>query len=422
MNATDVAVAVTDLGKSYRIYDRPQDRLKQAFFRWRRQFYREFWALRDVSFEVRRGEALGIVGRNGSGKSTLLQLIAGTLTPTEGEVRVAGRVAALLELGSGFNPDFTGRENVFMNGAILGLSQKEMEARFDGIAAFADIGEFLEQPVKTYSSGMYVRLAFSVATSVDPDILVIDEALAVGDMLFQHRCIQRIRGMIESGATLIFVSHDPDTVRALCSRGLWLERGRVRMLDSARLVPEQYMESLFRASNEEVLRQSADAAEDANAEPLAAAAASLNGDTLVKVAAARLIGGKGEPTEVLHLGESFTIDIELVAERDIEHVSVGFVIKDRLGIELTGESVFNKLKQGIRVSSGRRVHVRFSAVNNLRSGDYVVALRVNRVSRWDRRDNVLLYNDETAIPFRVSADPDQPMWFRFRHPFEVSVS
>src|SRR5687767_7181342 len=169
----ELLISARSVGKSYHIYGKPQDRLKQALWRGRRQYYREFWALRDVSFDVHRGEAVGIIGRNGCGKSTLLQIIAGTLTPTEAEVRVSGRIAALLELGSGFNPDFTGRENVFMNGAILGIPRREMERRFDSIAAFADIGAFLDQPVKHYSSGMYARLAFSVAVSVDPEILIV---------------------------------------------------------------------------------------------------------------------------------------------------------------------------------------------------------------------------------------------------------
>src|SRR6266542_6439942 len=209
--APEVAISVRGVGKMYRIYDRPQDRLKQMLWRGRRTYGREFWALRDASFEVRKGETLGIIGRNGSGKSTLLQIIAGTLAPSEGEVTVNGRVAALLELGSGFNPEFTGRDNVFLNGSILGFSREEMAARFDEIAAFADIGEFIEQPIKTYSSGMVVRLAFAVIAHVDADILVIDEALAVGDACFTQKCMRFLRRFMEKG-TVLFVSHDISSV------------------------------------------------------------------------------------------------------------------------------------------------------------------------------------------------------------------
>ena len=208
MKREDVVIRIEQAGKCYHMYDKPQDRLKQALLRWNRTYFREFWAVRGVSLEMQRGEAVGIVGRNGSGKSTLLQMIAGTLAPTEGRVQVAGRIAALLELGSGFNPEFTGRENVYLNGTILGLSTREIDERFDAIAGFADIGTFIDQPVKTYSSGMMVRLAFAVQVQVSPDILIVDEALAVGDALFQKRCFQRLEELRSQGVTLLFVSHD----------------------------------------------------------------------------------------------------------------------------------------------------------------------------------------------------------------------
>jgi ABC-type polysaccharide/polyol phosphate transport system ATPase subunit len=235
-------IAVRGLGKRYMLYERPHERLKEQLlwrFGWR--FGREFWALRDVTLEVGRGEAVGIVGRNGSGKSTLLHVIAGTLAPTTGSVAVTGRVAALLELGSGFNPEFTGRENVFLNAAILGMSRAEAEARFDAIVAFADIGEFLDQPVKVYSSGMLVRLSFAVQAHVDADVLIVDEALAVGDVYFQHRCMRRIRQLVDHGTTLLFVSHGTDTVKRFCRRGLWLDAGVARYFGEAGVAVERYL-------------------------------------------------------------------------------------------------------------------------------------------------------------------------------------
>jgi len=223
------AVAVHNLGKCYHIYNKPEDRLKQALLRFRgKNYFDEFWALRNVCFEVAPGEAVGIVGRNGSGKSTLMQIIAGTLAPTEGQVTVRGRVAALLELGSGFNPDFTGRENVHTYGAILGMSRRDIDERFDEIAAFADIGRFLDQPVKTYSSGMRVRLAFAVQVQVRPEVLIIDEALTVGDNLFQKRCHERLRLLREAGTTLLFVSHQQEIIRTLTSRCVLLHAGTMR--------------------------------------------------------------------------------------------------------------------------------------------------------------------------------------------------
>ncbi|MEB3222638.1 MAG: ABC transporter ATP-binding protein [Candidatus Sericytochromatia bacterium] len=214
------------LGKCYAIYDRPQDRLAQAFWGRRRKLHRDFWALRDVSLAVQPGETLAVIGRNGSGKSTLLQLLTGTLTPSEGEARVRGRVAALLELGAGFNPEFTGRENVLLNGTILGLSREALAERFDAIAAFADLGPFLEQPVRTYSSGMYVRLAFAVAIHTDPEVLIIDEALAVGDFPFQQKC-NRVLQEDLAHVTKLLVTHDLAAVSRLATRAVVLEQGRL---------------------------------------------------------------------------------------------------------------------------------------------------------------------------------------------------
>ncbi|MBK9237101.1 MAG: ABC transporter ATP-binding protein [Rhodoferax sp.] len=242
--SSEYAVQARGLGKCYSLFDRPGDRLKQLLWgRWHR-YDRDFWALRDVSFDIRRGEVVGIVGRNGAGKSTLLQMVCGTLSPTNGTLTVEGRVAALLELGAGFNPDFTGLENVYMNAAILGLSRKQVDDKLDDILSFADIGDFIHQPVKTYSSGMFMRLAFSVATSVEPDILVIDEALSVGDGAFARKSFDRIMRLKDAGKTILFCSHSMYQVEALCSRALWIEAGAVRMIGSAAEVTSAYGASL----------------------------------------------------------------------------------------------------------------------------------------------------------------------------------
>ena len=220
-----VALRVEKVSKQYRIYERPGDRLKESLTRGRLRRHKEFWALRDVDFEIEAGTTVGIVGPNGCGRSTLLQIIAGTLAPTHGDVWHEGRIAALLELGAGFDPEFTGVENVYMNASLLGLTRRETDILFPAIERFAEIGPFLYQPVKSYSSGMYVRLAFAIAASVDPDILIIDEALAVGDAVFQHRCLRRIKELHDRGTTVLFVSHDAAAVRALCSRALLLKAG-----------------------------------------------------------------------------------------------------------------------------------------------------------------------------------------------------
>lgn len=222
---TDIAISVRDVSKCYQVFDDQRSRLQHAFFPSRTQGMQEIWALKDINIEVKRGESLAIIGRNGSGKSTLLEIITQTLTPTTGEVRINGRIAALLELGSGFNPEYTGRENVFLNGLLMGLTRAEVERRFDDIAAFADIGDVLDRQVKTYSSGMLVRLAFAVQVALEPDILIVDEALSVGDYFFQQKCFGRLRQMREDGLTLLFVSHDMGTVRDLCKQAVYLRQG-----------------------------------------------------------------------------------------------------------------------------------------------------------------------------------------------------
>lgn len=227
--ATHTAIRVNDLSKCYQLYNQPKDRLKQFLWRGKRQFYRELWALSDINLTIMPGEVVGIVGRNGSGKSTLLQIICGTLTPTGGESQVTGRIAALLELGAGFNPEFTGRENVFMSAAIMGLDQSEITAQIEEIIDFSEIRDFIDQPVKTYSSGMYVRLAFSVAINVDPDILVIDEALSVGDGAFSRKSFNRIMQMRDAGKTILFCSHSLFQVESLCTRALWINNGKIMM-------------------------------------------------------------------------------------------------------------------------------------------------------------------------------------------------
>ncbi len=254
--SSEIAIRVEHLSKCFHIYDTPRDRLKQMLLRGRRQYYREFWALRNVSFAIGRGETVGIVGRNGSGKSTLLQLICGTLNPTSGHIRTEGRIAALLELGSGFNPEFSGRENVYMNAAVLGLTRSETEARFADIESFAEIGEFIDQPVKTYSSGMMIRLAFAVAINVDAQILIIDEALAVGDELFQRKCYGRIEALKQGGATILFVSHSGGTIIEFCDRAILLDGGEQLAIGKPKDIVGRYQRLIYApADRRSVIRE-----------------------------------------------------------------------------------------------------------------------------------------------------------------------
>ncbi|WP_445514597.1 ABC transporter ATP-binding protein [Stenotrophomonas sp. 3(2025)] len=360
----EVVIEVQGVGKSYHMYERPSHRLLQALAGKRRSFYKDFWALRGVSFSIRRGQTVGIVGRNGSGKSTLLQMIAGTLNPTEGHITVKGRVAALLELGSGFNPEFTGRENVYLNATILGLSRPQIEARMESILAFADIGEFIDQPVRSYSSGMSVRLAFAVIAHVDADILIIDEALAVGDAFFSQKCMRFLREFQKSG-TLLFVSHDAAAVTNLCESAVWLQNGQMRLSGTSQEVIEAYMTEQHvvgrrESGADEVVverkqRRLAGDAPDFRQQALLEAGASnrialfqfdpdnvgqefgAQGARIIDVA---LTDEDGAPLGMAEGGELVRLRIRVELVQALDSLIVGFYVKDRLGQRLFGDNSY----------------------------------------------------------------------------------
>jgi lipopolysaccharide transport system ATP-binding protein len=408
MSYNDVAIRVQGLSKRYEIYANPRDRLKQFVLpRLQRflgqvsaQYFKDFWALKDVSFIVKKGETVGIIGRNGSGKSTLLQMICGTLNPTSGSIQTYGRVAALLELGSGFNPEFTGRENVYMNAAVLGLSKEEVEARFDGITAFADIGEFIEQPVKTYSSGMMVRLAFAVIAHVDADILVIDEALSVGDAFFTQKCMRFLRNYMKTG-TLIFVSHDTGSVVNLCNSAILLNRGQVVEMGSPKEVIKHYLATLYEA-NQEVSTVSTEENRAANRladqsceyrdmrETLINASNLRNdievfrfqhdqsgfgtGDAKIKLV--RLLDQDGVPLSWIVGGEDVILEIRSSAYQEILRPIVGFQFKDRLGQVVFADNTFIAYEHHPQsVERGRELLARFEfRIPVLPTGDYSISV------------------------------------------------
>ncbi|HEX8491833.1 MAG TPA: ABC transporter ATP-binding protein [Pyrinomonadaceae bacterium] len=339
MNMT-VALRVEGLSKQYRIYEHPSDRLKETLSRGRWKSHREFWALRDVSFEVEKGTTFGIIGPNGSGKSTLLQIIAGTLDTTHGTVWHEGRIAALLELGSGFNPEFTGIENVLMSASLMGFSRSEAEAMLPEIERFAEIGDFIRQPVKTYSSGMYVRLAFATAISAMPQILIIDEALAVGDAVFQHRCMRRIREMQESGMTILFVSHDPSAIRALCSRSLLLHAGRMEALGKPTDVLNRYQKLIMAREDAYEAGQPANPeAGSAAADDESAAHVSYtyrHGDGSAEILRVELLDATHHPVELVETGEAVQVRLRVRFNAEAEAPVCGFLLRNRHGIHLYG--------------------------------------------------------------------------------------
>jgi len=426
----DIVVRVEDLTKVYKLYNSPVDRLKESLHPFRKQFHHDFYALNDVSFDIKRSESVGIIGRNGSGKSSLLKTLAGVLTPTSGNVAVNGKVSALLELGAGFNPELSGIENVYFNGMLMGYSREEMDERLDNILAFADIPEFVLQPVKTYSSGMFVRLAFAVAVSVNPDILIVDEALSVGDALFQQRCVARIRSMIDSGVTLLFVSHAPDMIRALCDKGIWLENGRIRMIDDAVKVSNAYQHAIYIENNKlrmERVLQPEDGSDDlhaghVNADIIKQATSDITSTKDIRIHHVHVENSCGRMVDALHQGEEFQIVVQLSSGVLLHNLSVGILIKDGLGLDLTGESNFNKFRKGITLKQGEVATVTFKSKMLLSGGhDYAVALTLNSVSKWDRSDHILLYRDDAAAIFKVIQDLNEPMWFKFYQDFEVTV-
>ncbi|MCI0390380.1 MAG: ABC transporter ATP-binding protein [Acidobacteria bacterium] len=313
-------ISVQEVSKLYRIYDKPSGRLKEILLRGRRKYHRDFWALQDVSLEIPTGEAVGVIGRNGAGKTTLLQIIAGILQPTLGDVRVEGRVTALLELGSGFNPEYTGRENILLSGQILGFSEGEMKQRLEIIAQFAELEAFVDQPVKTYSTGMLMRLAFASAIHVDPDVLIVDEALSVGDVYFQRKSLDRMEYFRKSGKTVLFVSHEPQLVQRFCSRALWLESGRVAMLGDAREVVTAYQAFCARLEDER-LRNAArnggigsrDHGEILRELKLTG---SRWGNGKIRFTGVEMVNSSGEATWIFNSGEAVTIKLHFESDGD----------------------------------------------------------------------------------------------------------
>ncbi|QLO06798.1 ABC transporter ATP-binding protein (plasmid) [Citrobacter freundii] len=387
---SDYAIQVKNLSKCYQIYERPSDRLKQSVYSGLRRLvgkhakplFREFWALRDISFDIMKGESVGIIGQNGSGKSTLLQLICGTLSPTSGTVDTHGRIAALLELGSGFNPEFTGRENVYMNGAVLGLTEAEINDKFDDILAFADIGDFIDQPTKTYSSGMMVRLAFAVQVCIEPDILIVDEALAVGDALFQKRCFERMDRLRTNGTTLLFVSHDQESVRTMTNRAVFLEHGEVKFSGNSADALLEYRKSLHEIESKrlsqaaqllkekarqtrEMIREKA----QQKLEPLATNLEELNqenntilvsrdcngekvlserlkafsfGDLDAEVLDVSLFNAKGEPSSNFGPRDPITVIVQFRTHVSLKHLNIGLRIRNKEGVKMYSWGTLNQ--------------------------------------------------------------------------------
>lgn len=429
---SELAIRIRGLGKVYNIFSRPEDRLKQMIWRGRRRYYQEFWALHDVDLDVFKGETVGIVGRNGSGKSTLLQLICGTLSPTRGVLACHGRIAALLELGAGFNSEFTGRENVFLNGAILGLGAEEIKERFDAIAAFADIGSFMDQPVKTYSSGMYARLAFSVAINVDPHILVVDEALSVGDEAFQRKCFARIHQIRENGATVLFVSHSAGAILELCDRAVLLDQGERLMTGPPKVVMAKYQKLAYappeRAQDvrEEIrgldrdgmpveaeerqrlpwtyiapamARESSSAYYDPNLKPASTVEYVPQG---ARIRNARILDENERDVNILASGAIYEYAYEVTFDRPTFGARFGMLIKTVSGMELGGQVSHPEGSGHPFAEAGETLSVRFRFRANLNPGTYFVNAGV---LAWVDGSQIYLHRILDVLMFKIDHVP-----------------
>ena len=384
--SSDIAIKIENLSKCYQIYDSPRDRLKQFVLpripgKSKQNYFQEFWALRDVSFEVKKGETVGIVGSNGSGKSTLLQMVCGTLNPSSGNIVTNGRIAALLELGSGFNPEFTGRENVYLNASVLGLTREETEACFNDIAAFADIGHFIDQPVKSYSSGMVVRLAFAVAINVEPEILVVDEALSVGDELFQRKCFSRIEAIKEAGATILFVSHSLPTITELCDRAILINRSYMISDGNPKMIAGIYQKILYASDTadiDQIIQEATvtfpsaiehekiDSEDGYNQESYYDPDFSSKSEISYVSNGARILSPEvcdarsKVLVNCLVSGENYRYKYKVYFDEDATNVRFGMLIKTMSGIELGGGVSANKPKDSIKfIPKGSTIDVVF---------------------------------------------------------------
>lgn len=382
---TDIAISVNDVSKCYRAFDDQRSRLLHAVWPKHGKGMQEVWALQDINFEIKRGEAVAIIGRNGGGKSTLLEILTGTLTPTSGEVKVNGRVSALLELGSGFNPEYSGRDNVILNGLLLGLSRDEILSRFAEIETFAEIGRAIERPVKTYSSGMMMRLAFAVQVLCDPDILIIDEALSVGDFFFQQKCLNYIRGLCASGVTLLFVSHDMGTVRDICNRVIYLLNGKIEADGEATPVIHRFLAgaqpnlALGQPTMLALSNRSEECAIELNRVMENAIWLNDDANNSPRILAVAIFDDFHNATTTVQVGEAIRIMVAYQVDSAVDyHVSIEFANKFEQTISVTGSYHLGLMPEKM-ISSFSTAVFEARIVMNLEAGNYSLGLNLGKV-------------------------------------------
>lgn len=397
----EIVIQVEDLTKTYRLYQRHADRLKEALHPRRKKYHQQFHALRAVNLEIRRGETLGVIGKNGSGKSTLLKIISGIVTPTLGRTAIHGRLAAILELGAGFNPELSGTENAYFSGTLMGYTRPEMDARLPAIRAFADIGDYMEQPVKTYSSGMFLRLAFAVAVNVDPDVLIVDEALAVGDISFQAKCFRKFQEFKERGKTIVFVSHALDSVLRYCSRAIVLDGGHKVVDGDTKAAVDAYKKLMVTSS---APRRQAPAADQQVPSQFTPDPQALSyGDRRAEIVAGELCDETGQPVRLLQHGQPCLIRMQVRFQATVAQPIFAYTIKDLRGWELTGTNTFFKDIATETYHAGDLVAVEFRQIWNAQSGRYALSLgctgfEQGQLLAYHRLYDALLFEVVSAEP------------------------
>ncbi len=423
---SDIAIKIEKLSKVYKLYDKPIDRLKESVNPFKKSYHKDFYALKDVSFEVKKGETVGIIGKNGSGKSTLLKIITGVLNPSDGSVAVNGKISALLELGAGFNPEFSGIENIYLNGTIMGFTKSEIDDKVSDILSFADIGDFIYQPVKSYSSGMFVRLAFAVAVNVEPEILIVDEALAVGDIAFQAKCMSKMNQIMKNGTTILFVTHDMNTIKNLCSRCIYLEHGIVKTIGPSEEIADIYLKEIRQSMNEEnqkVIDQLSKVSNNADRfmsldkkeitfkydnkfDDRVRAFRQGTGD--VKVCSVELVDEFDSEVRLVEFNQQVKLKIYMEFLTEME-IGVGYHIRDDKNVELIGSSSRVEHNKMIKGEKGDKLLVEFETRIPLIEGAYNITVIV---STPVIRNRTALFIDyiENAYIFEVLERSEVKLW------------
>lgn len=430
-------IKINHVTKTYALYDKPSDRFMEAIRPSKRSYHREFHALKNINFTIKKGENVGIIGRNGAGKSTLLKIITGLIAPTSGSIEINGRISAIIELGAGFNPEYTGLENIYLNGMIKGMSRKEIDEIVDDIVDFSEIKEFIHQPVKTYSSGMYARLAFSVAINTKPDILIVDEALSVGDMLFQHKCMSRMKKMMEEGVTILFVSHDIHAIKSLCSKCVYIEQGEMIAYGDSLEVSNLYLKKSREASHQVTGSQShSDSMPsgdlgDIDLESTVVFTTDekfMNFDAVDRYGTgkARLVNvelrnKEGDLSEDFTFGEIINVELTAMILEPVDHFNASILIRDKNGIDITGTTSFDEKIKFPSFNKGETVKIQFSFKNHLKhNSTFSISATLNNTQSYEV--NEMLDHMEVVKTFRSIYNPDRPVWYNYFENMDITYN